>query len=285
MSPEVLDEMRTPDGSRGLLSFATMRIAKGCVNALIHVIARFSARRDHGFQRTVVEEVLREFYLANVGRFLWNGMKTAIRKSFLSDPLQGGGAAFLQKVKSLWNCGKKPELFLIGHSAGSIYICEFLKAAQRADLPADMQVSVILINAACNFGELSEALDIALNRITGIRQFAMGTRREGEDRLVAKAPFLYAGDLLYLVSGILEAQPDMPLVGMERYYSGQAPYMGADFDEILAVQVPGFFGKAHSLIWSQSTDADYPCDLRTHGNFAADGATVEGIKAVIQHGF
>jgi hypothetical protein len=61
-------------GARGILSLA--KIIKSAVTIIFKVIKRFVNKRDHGFYPTVIEEILREIYIADVGTALWGYMKT-----------------------------------------------------------------------------------------------------------------------------------------------------------------------------------------------------------------
>jgi hypothetical protein len=70
----VLDELAaTDEGARGLVG--AIALAKKAVEVLAHVIRRFRGGTDHGVYPTVLEELLREFYLANVGGALWATIK------------------------------------------------------------------------------------------------------------------------------------------------------------------------------------------------------------------
>jgi len=79
MDPSVIDEIRREElatlQARGLLT--TGFIIKGAISILKRTIVRFARQRSHGLYATVVEEILREFYLANVGEVVWNLMKKA----------------------------------------------------------------------------------------------------------------------------------------------------------------------------------------------------------------
>jgi hypothetical protein len=284
MSPSVVAEMQTPGGEGSLVSFAVLRIARGCIAAIVKVIERYATRRDHGFHRTIVEEILREFYLANAGKFLWDGMKNAIESSFSGSPDDCGGAAFLEGLLRIWEAGHRPQLFLVGHSAGSIYIAKFLAHA-AGKLPHDMKFGLLLVNPAATFPPMADAAGKTAAHLTGARLFAMGTTREGQEPLVHSAPFVYPGDLLYLVSGILEDEPDTPLVGMQRFYSGLAPFTQDRYPAIFKVDANSFLGAAHGLLWSQTTQTGFECDLKSHGNFHADKQTVDGIVHILKNGF
>lgn len=54
------------------------------------VIRRHVRGRDHGFYPTVVEELLRELYLANLGAWVWDQMKEKAAAMWLpNDGLSG----------------------------------------------------------------------------------------------------------------------------------------------------------------------------------------------------
>jgi hypothetical protein len=81
MSPDVVEELiKTKEGAKAIFSSALL-IAK-CAVVLERIIQRFVQRRDHGFYLTIVEEILRAFYVGNAGKFLWDGMKQETLDAF-----------------------------------------------------------------------------------------------------------------------------------------------------------------------------------------------------------
>src|SRR4051812_9215118 len=62
-------------GQKGVLT--TVPAAKLLLRIVVRPRKRFTAGRDHGVIATVVEELLRAAYVAQVGEWLWTGMKTA----------------------------------------------------------------------------------------------------------------------------------------------------------------------------------------------------------------
>jgi hypothetical protein len=83
MSPDVVDELvadAAEKEGKGIFSSAAMIIKAGQI--LWRVIDRFRRGRDHGLYTTVVEEVLREFYVANVGSAIWGMMKKDTEDTF-----------------------------------------------------------------------------------------------------------------------------------------------------------------------------------------------------------
>jgi hypothetical protein len=62
------------------VGFGTLAVGAG--NVLVRIVKRFRERRDHGFHNTVVEEILRQFYVSNIGAAIWGQMKRATAKAF-----------------------------------------------------------------------------------------------------------------------------------------------------------------------------------------------------------
>src|SRR5437870_948373 len=82
------------------------------------------------------------------------------------------------------------------------------------------------------------------------------------------------------VSGVLEDQSDKPLVGMERFFTGEPPYDRAAFPEI--ADVAAFLaGPPDRRVWSR-TVAGAPAGLQTasthHGEFDNDPETLASLS-------
>lgn len=279
MSPEALSEMGTAEnGSKGIIS--TVALVAKCAKALETIIERFVKHRDHGFQLTIVEEILRAFYVGNAGKFLWEGMKAETKDAFGFDPACGG-TQFLTKLEELWKSGHKPQIALVGHSAGSIYVCRFLQEVQNRKLPEDLKFNVVFIAPACGLDLLAETLKIAGNRIMGLRVFGMGDELERKNAIV---PVVYPSSLLYFVSGVLEDQSDKPIAGMARYYQGH--YVEGQYPEIDFVRKFELFQKDHALVWSASAAGDgISCDMTSHGGWAQAAATVKSVLYILDKGY
>jgi hypothetical protein len=129
MSPEVIENLTEGMESEGEKGFiATAKLVQSAGTVLFRVIKRFHAGHDHGVYPTVVEEILREFYLANVGRALWTAMKKQTLDAF-STGRNGtipGGSYFVRKLTHALDGGARPEISLVGHSAGSVFINNLL---------------------------------------------------------------------------------------------------------------------------------------------------------------
>jgi hypothetical protein len=279
MNPDVVRELTsTEEGAKGVFSTALL-IAK-CGLTLQRIVKRFVQHRDHGFYLTIVEEILRAFYIGNAGKFLWDGIKQETVDAFGFDPACGG-SQFLSSLESFWKSGQRPQIALVGHSAGAIYVCRLLQEAQNCKLPDDLRFNVILLAPACDFKLLAKTLQSAGNRITGLRVFGMGDDLERKDAI---AGVIYPSSLLYFVSGVTEDESDKPLAGMARFYQGQ--YIEAGFPDIDYVRASSLFKKDNSLVWAMSAVGDgMACDMESHGGWANATQTVKSVQYILEKGF
>jgi len=275
MDHEILEAIRpktvVEDGtSKSILG--TIILGKHVAVVVGAVIWRIATRRDHGIYLTIVEEIMREFYVRAAGRFLWTEMKAAVNSAFDNDP-ECGGTALIKEMKALWG-GTKPCVTLVGHSAGGIYISRLLEELHKA-MPTDFKVGVALIAPACTFTVFADTLASAGNRIANLRIFGMRDEVERQDHLV---PGFFPGSLLYFVSGVLEDSRDEPLVGLQRYYSYAEKYLN-----ITSVKTFALLGKQHAYAWSQVSGFDGAnCDMIHHGGWTEAPATLASIQYLVQ---
>ncbi len=279
MDPDVLDDI-TPaaPGQKGLLSMASLAIH--IVKVVTHIIERFAKHRDHGTYLTIIEEVLREFYVGNAGKFIWDGIKKEVDEAF--DVTQAGGAAALvDRINALWTGGVKPRITLVGHSAGAIYVARLLKELD-AKLPPDFTVDVVFIAPACTFAVFSSALNQAKNRIAHLRIFGMGDPLEMKNAIAGP---IYPASLLYFVSGVLEDESDTPILGMQRFYT--LPVYAAGFPDIQSVKVFTPLTLPRAFAWADiNQGAGANCDMHSHGGWITDApATLASVLSVVQNGF
>lgn len=290
IDPTILEELAADvdPNTKGLFSAA--KLAARAAQIFFRVVRRFIAGRDHGIYTTVVEEILRELYLASVGSVVWDVMKRDTADAFVSQPGEvRGGELFLRKLIEMGDDRPK-KIVLVGHSTGAVFINELLKAtrsARRAGLlPPDFAYSgVVFLAPACTFGHFSDVLPTAAEPplFQKFRMFTMSDESERVDRLVS---FLYPRSLLYFVSGVVEREKDgsgafdMPLVGMERYYGRNPEARDAYLDvgeEIAAVRA--FMEEWRGAVWSPSgTDArdGFRADATSHGAFDDTGLGKDG---------
>lgn len=279
MSPSVLAEIAAESadpGSRGIGTLITL--ARYGTKVLRAVVKRYRAGRHHGLYGTIVQEVLRALYADNAGIIVWNMMKNDTRDAFGDDPMAHGGTAFLRRLAENWPDGGR--VTLVGHSTGAVYIGRFLEAADDL-LPPERKFDVVFLAAACSFPFIGERLDIFNRRVENIRAFGLSDQAE---RGYWEFPVLMNGSLLYFVSGVLEEdEADMPLVGMERYFSGAWPY---EHPQIAAV---ADYLDDSRRVWTGYADDPGPGRRSTavkHGDFDdTDETTRLSLAHILQNGF
>jgi hypothetical protein len=275
MSPEVLAEFgeATADGrDRALIT--TARIVKGALTTVKHVLERQRQRRGHGLYATAVEELLREFYLANAGRIVWRQMKQDTVDAFGDDGERFAGTALVEELAAR-ELEETPVL--VGHSAGALCICNFLAKAD-ALLPEGRDFDVVLLAPACDFQMMDRTFERHGDRIRRLRIFCMNDQLECRDRLL---PGVYPRSLLYFVSGALESQADWPLLGMQRFHVNPEPFADPDFPEIDRVRA-ALATKTNSTVWSISTGMPgLASKAMRHGDFDDDDATLNSVACFI----
>jgi hypothetical protein len=299
LSPDVLAQIRAEadglDRKGARSAFATTYIAKKALTVLAKVVRRFVVKRDHGIYPTIVEELLRELYLANVGTRVWTAMKQQTQDAFAVGEPAGAGAYFAQQLAARVRAGARPRVTLIGHSTGAVYINNLLAYLQQlrsaGQLPADFAIeNVVFLAPACTFEDFGRLLEPqffgpehALCR--RLRIYAMSDSAECADALV---PGVYTRSLLYFVSGVLEtsaegaAAVDAPLVGMHRYYTLSSIYTDSAVRRLRELLTTD----SMRAVWSptQSAEAGLMSSAVRHGDFDNDEPTLESLKYLIAEG-
>ena len=277
MKPEILERLRPRAGGASDTRFAP---ALALIHAITDLVSRIHTRlangRDHGIGPTIVEEVLLKLYVVS-GWFNW--MKTEISDAFGPDHDRCGGSAFLRGLGALWERGIRPRVVLIAHSAGSIYVCHFLEHA-AACLPG-VKFDVIFMTPACSFYRFGKALAANPGGIGSLRNLTFSDELERADRLLP----VYPRSLLYFTSGVLDVDGpdigDLPIVGMQRYYTRAAPY---DSPELQAVC--DFFADdaRRVMLVDGSAGANAVSGARSHGDFDYDARTRLTLARMIREG-
>lgn len=279
MKPKYLDT--TPvAGERGWL----LPWIVGAVRVLVSVIDRFIRRRDHGLHATVVEEILREFYLDDLGKEAWRIMKSYTQLAFGDDP-ECGGTAFLQGLKAQLQRHPDLRVVLVGHSAGTIFICSFLDKA--AEIIPEAKFEVIFFAAAVDYGRFAEALSKHQSRMVGFRSFGMSDDLEKQDVLLKGflpegLDHIYPYSLLYFVSGVCEPEVDTPIVGMQRF--AQAPF-GTEVSPALVSTVQAYLACPGSdrMFWSVVDCGEgKAADGTSHGGFPFSSKTLQSLKFILR---
>lgn len=289
-NPDLRNGLTQTDGRlgqpRGIVATA---VITAMARITFRVIARYRERHDHGFYPTVVEEILRELYLADGGQWTWGKMKQAAEQMWLpNDGLEGdcrhAGRYFLEGLLALRERHPELEVDLVGHSAGSIAICHLLRTA-GARLPVR---NVVFLAPACTSHLFRSVIVEPPHYFSRFRMFTMRDDYECRDHLV---PGVYTRSLLYFISGVLERDgdgrdaPDLPLAGLQRFQSGMKPY---DTGEL--IQMRNYLlasGEDHLVLSNTTTTApqSLPGLLSTaehHGDFDNDTVTRDSLIAILK---
>ncbi|MFT3924546.1 MAG: alpha/beta hydrolase [Myxococcales bacterium] len=265
-----------PGKTKGVISW--FKVAKTVATIVIRTIRRRRSGRSHGGYVTLVEECLRELYLDKIGREIWwDRMKGDTADAF-RDGDEYGGTAFLHALKHVVDQGGEvPKITLVGHSTGAIYICNLLRAANR--IVPGLKYHVIFEAPAVSHDVFAATLAEHATSIRFFRLFGMSDPREQDDDLVK---VLYPASLLYFVSGMLEREVDLPLVGMERFLINDTVFGNDDF---WSIEVCRKFFARHSecLIWSPHQGGPGLASTgKSHSEFDdKDRATLDSVAYII----
>lgn len=278
---KALDEMflpRTAGATRaGLVWF---KVAKFVAKVVIAVIRRHWNKRDHGLYTTIVEEVLRAAYLAKVGEVAWRMMKKDTADAFDGNANSVGTALFADLAELAGQGKTFDQITLIGHSTGAVYINNLIEGAARA-MP-NGKFNVILLAPACRSDAFSKVLAANSSRIANFRMFTMTDELESQDQLVS---IIYPRSLLYFISGVLEGEADVPLVGMNRFNADQQLFSKNAFKYIDDVRT-WLALKASNCVWSIATGGlGLNSASKSHGDFDNDEATLLSIEHVLKNGY
>lgn len=259
----------------------TMVLAKVLASVAYRVLWRFWKGRDHGIYPTTVEEILREFYLADFGEWVWSRMKDIAAGMWDPDsgPLTDDshpGTYFLEKLKQ--HQADNPDFVVdfIGHSAGAIAICEMLKSASDADTLPKIR-NIVFLAPACLTRLMHDEIVRREDRFEAFRMFTMKDEVEKKDHLV---PSIYTRSLLYFISGVLEDEVDAPIAGIERFWTGAKP-----FDDAYLVDTQNWLkaaGKNRSVLSvTMGGAAGQESESETHGGFDDDHATRKSLTHIV----
>lgn len=278
ISPEVMAQMsqQKDQAVHGSGGTAIEFVGGKALEVLSHVIDRFTQKTDHGLYPTVVEEILRAFYLANVGKHVWDHIKQEVTDAF-NQP-DHGGSLFLKKLQAYYQDGHHSQITLVGHSAGAIYVCQLLQQIKGV-LPEDVTFNVVLLAPACTYELFVDTLDACKERIASIRIFAMSDQKEQADVIV---PDVYTRSLLYLVSGVFEDVADTPLLGMERFF--KTPALVKRWPEIPPV-LEYLNASQHNDVWSVVDGGDgLSSHAEHHGEFYHEPVTLTSLEYILTNG-
>lgn len=268
-------------------------VVKHLVKIVFRVVDRLETKADHGFYPTMVEEVFREFYLAQAGAWIWDCMKTKAAHMWRSNTGRSGddryaGFYFLGALSRWMKGNPGATVNLVGHSAGCIAICHLLAAARNGfgDLRFD---KIVFLAPACRTDLFCREVVRHPESFGSFRCFTMKDGKECRDSLV---PFVYPRSLLYLVSGILEdygRTPDVPILGMHRFLNDlpleDAKMHLEDQDGHLRECV-AFLSAGDRLVLSDTAEnaaEGLQCSALHHGDFDDDPLTLGSLDYILSH--
>ncbi len=273
------DQTEENIGGRGIISSALF--IKSVAQIAFKVIKRFITKRDHGFYPTIIEEILRKLYIAEVGAWVWNEMKVKSQDMWGDNALRSNlnmfaGTYVLEKLIAHKKQFPEVQINLVGHSAGSIVICNLLQATVKRDSNFTYN-KIAFMAPACRVDLFVEKLIANSSKFKEFKMYTMADAFEKKDRMV---PYFYTHSLLYLISGILENEGkdyDSYILGMERYLLSEKPYHEAA--ELKAV-IAYLSNIENSVVYSKS-DVGSAIGLQTeslsHGGFDDDPATIKSV--------
>ncbi|MDQ6482415.1 alpha/beta hydrolase [Dyadobacter sp. LHD-138] len=266
-----LVDSNNSDSSKGL--FSMIKILKTIGMVTFRVVKRHLDKRDHGFYPTVVEELLRELFVAEAGTFIWNLMKSKAETMWNEDAHDVDkkdirvGNYFLNRLRDYSLSNPDFKIHFVGHSAGSIAICHVVNEIVRRQLPVKLG-KIIFLAPACRTDLFHESIVKNSTDRTAVRIFSMSDDLECQDHLI---PFIYTRSLLYLVSGLLEDEDDACILGMQRYFLGRNPY---DNDDELESIIGYLSSVPNSMIFSEThenAEPGFQSLARKHGAFDDEG--------------
>lgn len=306
-SEAIADRVSERPGSRGVIAW--FEVALLVRNILVNTLDRYSRGRDHGLYATVVEEIVRESRLGGSGlnewgkALQWNRMKQDTLDAFGGGADEHAGTALLSRLAAALSAGAElKRITLIGHSTGAIYIANWLAAADKL-LPPEVTFDIVFLAPAITYDEFDRTLNKYARRIGYFRMFAMRDALEREDQIWGDDQALesgrdwrrlvYPSSLLYLVSGILESSegedgtltdaPDMPLLGLERYYARIGTYGDDEFPAVARVRA-WLAAEPNRTVWSKSEGQPdgLNCLSVDHGGFDEDELTLHSIATLLR---
>jgi hypothetical protein len=277
--PELAPAADTNGRSRSVIATYLIKRLAGIV---MRTMKRFYNGTDHGFYPTIMEEVFREFYMADVGAWVWEGMKSKACTMWKESDGKTGddlfaGTYFLKALDDYLNAFPATKVNLVGHSAGTISICNLLAVA-RQRFPGLAFHNIVFLAPACRTELFYEQLVRHQHLYSRFRCFTMTDENECKDLLI---PYVYTRSLLYLVSGILEEKVAEPILGLHRFLGSDNTTTAPDF----LTKTKQFMLQDNRLVLS-ATAQNAPAGLQTialkHGDFDDDLVTIESIKHLIR---
>jgi pimeloyl-ACP methyl ester carboxylesterase len=261
-------------------------MVKSLATVIYNTVKRMIQKRDHGFYPTIIEEILREIYVANLGAWFWKQMKDKAAEMWLPDTTQVPSADLTQHagtylLRSLNKYGDETgqdiTVDLVGHSAGSIAVAELM--AVVANYPRLKIRHIIYMAPAVTSKLFKEKVIARAGQFKTFRMFTMSDDYETKDMMLG---YVYPRSLLYFVSGCLETCVDEYILGMERYLRDAKPYS----EESILKDIRTFLQSSPNMYVYAVTAQDAVDGLKTfskhHGDFDNDtDGTLKSMMSII----
>jgi hypothetical protein len=272
----------TPDDNADVPRGGLFAIAKVVAQIAFAVLKRYVKKTDHDFYPTIMEEAFRKICLDKIGNWGWSQMKDKSADMFKSNTDLSGtdlyaGTYFLHHLQKHIDkriaAGKEIHVDLIGHSAGSIAICNLLLASLN-DFGTIKYNNVFFLAPACRT-DLFLSTNKKAQENNLYKKFKMFTMQEVYEKKDHCIPVIYTHSLLYLISGILEDDIDAKIMGLHEQFKAEGRY--ADFDELR--QLKAFIDNNKLVLSSDTGNADDSMRSNSfkHGDFDNDDFTLISI--------
>ncbi|KAA2239867.1 hypothetical protein F0L74_27155 [Chitinophaga agrisoli] len=281
-----LEEEAAMEEGKGFLSLGLIKLV---AETAFQVLRRFRRHTHHDFYPTITEELFRKLGVGAAGTWGWNAIKQKAADMFADNTGLSGtglhaGRYFLERLQAHYAASmqqNKPfSIHLIGHSAGSIVICHLLRQAMRSY--PDLRFKLVaLLAPACRTDLFMETIPAAREQgcYQQLRLFTMREENEKKDHCI---PYVYTHSLLYLVSGLFEADtsgepaPDTRILGLHEQFRSEGRYA----DDPLLQSLKTFLQEHCTVILSD--DIDNPeinrrCSALKHGDFDDNELTLTSI--------
>lgn len=208
-----------------------------------------------GFQEAM--DFLIEKLAAGIGRALWREMKADAARAFERNTQSANAVRTLLGIN---NGLKKPyKIHLVGHSAGSNFVSEFMRGWSRLAPKNSSVANCFVLGAACTVAQYERDLRGALDAgsLDHLTIYNLSEQRELDDSV---GP--YSKSLLYLVSQAFEEEAAAPILGME-VHSRNLPKH-----------------KKQTLLYTAGADQTRT-DAKSHGGYGTDLVTLNDILKVV----
>ncbi len=304
-SAALLEELRAVAGAQAPAGVEADFLVPAAVWAfagrvLRNVIQRYRAKTDHGLTATTLEELYRAVYADKVGGFVWERIQRNAQGAYAPLPAgpvgteTPGGTLLLTLLRDDIAQNGALAINIIAHSAGALHACHFVEHAAQLIGPGLRIRNLLLLTPACTCELFAQEVLPHADAIETLRIVDLEDSLERADPVVRWLPLAYPRSLLYLISGLLEKTPAMPLLGLARTVYGPAlagkdaaTAAAAPADALMAVRTflqadPG------RLILSRTVESA-PAGARAGfaGHYGATGplndrATLDSIAALLR---